>query len=460
MIRRHARILRALLMASDAFVAAAVLIGVASLMPDQARLVGYGWALVGLFAGAWVVLLYFEGEYRLRARWTLRSEIGGVARAMVLLAVLSPPVLYLTGVIRMDRVLPLVGLFPILFLATVATRAVLRWSFEWYRARGNNGRMQLILGTGPHAVRFAHQMEERRSLGIRVIGFVGDEPPATLEPWPWLGPVDQVLDVLHSQVVDEVAVCLPVSEWPDAQEVIELCTAEGKIVRFPLDVPRAGPELRIIEDLEGTPILSLVQRPDQALALAAKRAFDVVVAAVLLLVLSPLLLGLALYIRHKGGSPVLYRQTRVGMHGRQFTMLKFRTMTPDADDRYDEVAGQADARGFKLADDPRVTSWGAWLRRSSLDELPQLVNVLRGDMSIVGPRPAPPREVENYDLWHRRRLSMKPGITGLWQVGPRFDRDFNERARLDLDYIDRWSLWLDLRIVARTLPAVLHLTGR
>jgi exopolysaccharide biosynthesis polyprenyl glycosylphosphotransferase len=325
-----------------------------------------------------------------------------------------------------------------------------------------NNRNLLILGTGPLAVRFAHQMDEHTALGIRVIGFLGAEAPATREPWPWLGPVEGLVDLMHSRVVDEVAVCLPASEWPDAQHAVEMCTEEGKVVRFPLDVPRWGNDLRIIEDLDGTPVLSIVQRPDQTMALALKRVFDVVTASVALVILSPVMLGIALYIRHKDGAPVLYRQTRVGMHGRLFTMLKFRTMTRDADERYHEVVRLSDTRGpaFKLADDPRVTGWGRRLRRSSLDELPQLVNVLTGDMSIVGPRPAPPREVDGYDLWHRRRLSMKPGMTGLWQVGQRFDGDFDERARLDLDYIDRWSFWLDLRIVARTVPAVLRQSGR
>ena len=173
------------------------------------------------------------------------------------------------------------------------------------------------------------------------------------------------------------------------------------------------------------------------------------------MVLSPLLAAVAIAIRSTDGPPILFRQTRVGLHGRRFQVLKFRTMSTDAEARYAELVAQSDPRAFKLTDDPRITPLGRFLRRTSLDELPQLWNVLRGQMSLVGPRPAPPREVEGYDLWHRRRLSMKPGITGLWQVTARRNDDFDERATLDLDYIDRWSLWLDVKILARTIPAAL-----
>jgi lipopolysaccharide/colanic/teichoic acid biosynthesis glycosyltransferase len=170
-------------------------------------------------------------------------------------------------------------------------------------------------------------------------------------------------------------------------------------------------------------------------------------------VLSPALLAIAVAVRLREGPPILFRQVRVGLHGRRFDVLKFRTMATDAEARYAELVNRSDPRAFKLTDDPRITRTGHFLRRTSLDELPQLWNVLKGEMSLVGPRPAPPREVDGYDLWHRRRLSMKPGITGLWQVTARRSEAFDDRAQLDLSYIDRWSLWLDVKILARTIPA-------
>jgi lipopolysaccharide/colanic/teichoic acid biosynthesis glycosyltransferase len=175
-----------------------------------------------------------------------------------------------------------------------------------------------------------------------------------------------------------------------------------------------------------------------------------------------MLVAVAIAIISSSGRPVFFRQRRLGLNGRSFSLVKFRTMVPDAEARLDEIRHLNELQGhvFKVTDDPRITQVGRWLRRTSIDELPQLWNVLRGDMSLVGPRPPLPAEVDGYDVWHRRRLSMKPGITGLWQVQARRDPDFDRWVQKDLEYIDRWSLMLDLKIVLGTIPAVLRLQGR
>ena len=182
----------------------------------------------------------------------------------------------------------------------------------------------------------------------------------------------------------------------------------------------------------------------------------------LLILMSPVVLAIALWIRATDGPPVLFRHVRVGLHGRTFTCLKFRTMVRGAEEMNDdlEFMNEMDGPAFKVSDDPRVTAVGRFLRKWSLDELPQLINVLRGEMSLVGPRPAPPREVEGYSIWHRRRLAMRPGLTGYWQVEARSDESFDRRAELDLAYIDRWSLWMDFKIMARTIPAIISQQGR
>jgi lipopolysaccharide/colanic/teichoic acid biosynthesis glycosyltransferase len=192
--------------------------------------------------------------------------------------------------------------------------------------------------------------------------------------------------------------------------------------------------------------------------LAAKRVLDVAASAVGLVVLSPILLGISLAIALGDGRPVLFRQDRIGLHGRLFRVVKFRSMSRGAEARFAELQARNEIRGhaFKVTNDPRVTRVGRFLRRTSLDELPQLINVLRGEMSLVGPRPPLPGEVDGYDLWHRRRLSMKPGITGLWQVRARREPEFDRWVAADLEYIDRWSLWLDVKILARTIPAAVQ----
>jgi exopolysaccharide biosynthesis polyprenyl glycosylphosphotransferase len=211
-----------------------------------------------------------------------------------------------------------------------------------------------------------------------------------------------------------------------------------------------------VESLDGTPLLTFATMPTAPLALFVKRVIDVVVSLLSLVLTAPLWAVIAVAVRLTSSGPVLYRQVRCGLHGRRFVLLKFRTMVEDAEKLQGEVAhlNVMDGPVFKAPSDPRVTSVGRLLRRSSLDELPQVINVLKGDMALVGPRPPIPEEVEQYQPWQRRRLAMKPGMTCLWQISGRSDLDFATWMELDLAYIDGWSLWLDLKIMALTVPAV------
>jgi exopolysaccharide biosynthesis polyprenyl glycosylphosphotransferase len=217
-----------------------------------------------------------------------------------------------------------------------------------------------------------------------------------------------------------------------------------------------------LETIDGVGVYSLANGPDRAVSLLVKRLLDIAGSAFLLVVLSPLLALVAVLVKSDSPGPALFRQERVGLHGRTFQVLKFRSMCSDAEEQLEQLSRHNQIKGhaFKLDQDPRTTRVGRFLRRCSLDELPQLWNVLRGEMSLVGPRPPLPSEVANYDVWHRRRLSMKPGMTGLWQVDGRNEREFDRWVETDLEYIDTWSLWLDFKIIARTVPAVLAGTGR
>jgi exopolysaccharide biosynthesis polyprenyl glycosylphosphotransferase len=468
-IRRHLKTLRLGLMAADVASATAVflLASIARFGDGESMEIWQGIGLdirlvAALFGLVWVAALWYRGLYRLRTRWQLRSEVLDILRVTILVAALTLSAVFIFKLDSVSRLF-LVILFTVQPLVTLVNRAALRAWFTHLRERGHNTHYMLVVGTGRLARDFADEIESRTGLGIRVIGHlaVPGETPYDLAR-PILGSIDEIEKVFHTHVVDEVAVCLHPDLLRYRDAVTRVAAEEGKTVRVPIDpIDLPMPNARE-EEFDGFVVRSLVFDQGHELSMAVKRAVDITGSLVGLVVLSPLLLATALAIRLRDGPSVLFRQTRVGVHGRQFTICKFRTMVLDAEARYDEVAGLSDTKGaaFKMLHDPRVTPLGAFLRRTSLDELPQLWNVLKGDMSLIGPRPAPPREVVGYDIWHRRRLSMKPGITGLWQVGSRLDAHFDERATLDLKYIDGWSLLLDLKVLLRTIPAVMGGTGK
>jgi exopolysaccharide biosynthesis polyprenyl glycosylphosphotransferase len=410
------------------------------------------------YAVTWMTLLWILGLYRLRARWTARIEIQDVGRAAVLLGLITFSALFAFKLPDVSRLF-LLTLFAAQTVLTVASRGVIRRLLHALRDRGHNLRYMLVVGTGRDARRFADRVERHRELGIRVIGHLAVHgSPLVAGKRPVLGSMDDIEHVLHDRIVDEVAVCLPAEDLQWVEPVARLCEEVGKIVRIPLDeVPVSLPGGRV-EDFDGGKVLSLVYGPDRVLGLVAKRLIDVALGGVALVVLVPVFAIVGLAVLLVDGRPVIFRQTRVGLHGRPFAVVKFRTMVPDAEARLTELEEQNEIKGhaFKITDDPRLTRTGRILRATSLDELPQVWNVLLGEMSLVGPRPPLPREVADYDLWHRRRLSMKPGITGLWQVAARRDDDFDRWVALDLAYIDRWSIWLDLKIIAKTIPAMLQ----
>ena len=468
MVRRHTSALRAALMVGDFLGAAAlfVVISIARYGPtwqeDWRRLGGNAWVAAATFGAGWVLLVWLGGLYRTRARWSTRSDVFGLLRATAILAVATIVLLFVIKVSDASRLL--IGiLFVSLALTAIVSRFVLRGIFAWLRRRGYMTRFVLVLGANPAGQDFADRVERHPDLGLRVIGHLrGPDGVMSGLKRPVLGDLVDIENVLHTEVVDEVAVCLPVSAWDLVEPVTRLCAGEGKVVRIPGD--GVGPTVAggYSEDFEGKTVVSLVYGPDRALGLLVKRLADLVIAGGALIILSPVFALIALRIRLLDGGPVIFRQTRVGLQGRRFGLLKFRTMQRDAEARLAELEelNEVSGRAFKLTDDPRLTRSGRFLRRTGLDELPQLWNVLHGEMSLVGPRPPLPAEVQGYDVWHRRRLSMKPGITGLWQVSARREPDFDRWVSLDLEYIDRWSLMLDLKILLRTIPAVVNQEGR
>jgi exopolysaccharide biosynthesis polyprenyl glycosylphosphotransferase len=471
MIRRYAAVLRLTLVAADILLALAVVVGATNVRFGQAS----GWPTsvseslpdpnlaVAAFVALWIAVLWMHGLYRSRVRWTRRGDVAAVLRAALIQLALTLSLLYVFKLPDVSR-LVLVLVFPSLAVAAIGIRILVRQVLIFARDQGRNVRYMLVLGANARAKSFADLVESHAELGLVVIGHLKADPldgGVTLDR-PLLGMVDDLEEVLHSQIVDEVAICLPFSMEELIEQAARLCEEEGKVVRMPI-----APVERILtagrlESIDGVGVYSLANGPDRAVGLLIKRLVDIAGATVLMVCLAPVVSLLAIAIKRDSKGPVFFRQERVGLHGRSFMLVKFRSMCLGAEDQLGDLREDNEINGhaFKLNHDPRTTRVGRFLRRASLDELPQLWNVLRGQMSLVGPRPPLPSEVANYDTWHRRRLSMKPGITGLWQVGARHSPEFDHWVEQDLDYIDRWSLWLDFKIIARTLPAVLTGTGR
>ena len=414
-------------------------------------LAGYATLTVGTF---WLTGLYRFEQSRPPAR--LARD---VLRSLIVVIIGTLSLLYLLKLQDVSRIL-LAVFFTILAVGVFLTHLAVSTWFRRLRARGVGTSKLLIVGSGPAAKEFVDLLRVHPEQGLKPVGFI-TQGFGSIDDLPHLGEFSEIEEVLTEHVIDEVAVCLPAAEWRNIEGISRICQEQGKAVRIPVGALDQFLAQGRVETIDGHAFVSLSNGPDHAVALAIKRAVDVAGSTAALLLLSPILLAAALVSLAVEGRPLFFHQLRGGLNGRPFHMVKFRTMSTDAEERKDELMSQNLRVGpaFKLAEDPRVTPMGRFLRRWSIDEIPQLWNVLKGDMSLVGPRPQPMSEVRAYDLWHRRRLSVRPGITGLWQVTARGEPDFDTWVELDLAYIDNWSLVLDLEILAKTPLAVIRSPG-
>ena len=326
-------------------------------------------------------------------------------------------------------------------------------------------RRVLIVGTEERAGDVAHVLEGAHQWGYKLVGVVQESTHAPLDQrlkkYPLI-PLDMVSKVLNEHVIDEVIFVVSKEALSRLEEIFLLCEEEGIKTRVMLSFfPHVTSKI-YLEALQGLPLLTFSTTPENDYLLFIKSTLDLLLASLLIAALSPLLLLITALIKLTSQGPVIFTQVRCGLGGRRFDLYKFRSMISNAEKIRDHLQNLNEMSGpvFKLSNDPRCTSLGRWLRKFSLDELPQLINVVKGDMSFVGPRPPLPAEVEKYERWQRRRLRMKPGLTCLWQVQGRNEIDFEEWMRLDLNYIDNWSLLLDLKIILQTIPIVFLGRGR
>jgi exopolysaccharide biosynthesis polyprenyl glycosylphosphotransferase len=340
------------------------------------------------------------------------------------------------------------------FALVVAKEELLRLGLRSRLAGAQYRRRFILVGVREELARTRLELAQAEGGELEILGQVELEKE----------PVSRLVELLHEHSVNGVVVSARRAYFEPVEAVIRACELEGVEVWLVADFFQTQISRTSLDDFNGRPVLVFRSAPEVSWEGVAKGALDYVLAGFLFLaVLVPLMAVVGLLVRLSSPGPVLFRQQRSGLNGRPFTMYKFRTMVSNAEQLKDELAALNEMNGpvFKLSKDPRITKVGRMLRRYSIDELPQLVNVLRGEMSLVGPRPLPVDEVKRFDdLAHRRRLSVKPGLTCLWQVSGRNDlRDFREWVRLDLEYIDHWSFWLDLKILCRTVPAVLRGAG-
>lgn len=350
-------------------------------------------------------------------------------------------------------------------LLLCAYRGVLLELRRWLWMR-NVGREQvLVVGNSGLGRGVMESIVARPFLGYALAGYLDDHaPPSSNRPvrhFRHLGPIDHLGAAIHQHAIDQVILALPFWEHERLPDLVATCRSAGVEFRVAPDLHQLSFDRVEVGDLGGTPLIGLKELSIRGWNLLIKRAMDVT----LVLLASPVALiaaaWIALLIKRDSPGPIVFQQQRVGKNGRVFTALKFRTMVADAEARKAALAAHNEADGpiFKMRNDPRLTRVGRFLRRTSLDELPQLWNILRGEMSLVGPRPPTPDEVAHYEDWHRRRLEVTPGLTGLWQVLGRSDTSFDEMVRLDIYYAENWSPSLDLRILLQTVPVVLSGKG-
>lgn len=419
--------------------------------------------------GVWHAIFSLVGLYSSKRLASRKREVFDALKATTMS---SAVLVFGTIVLGFRMVTPafIVVFWAVSSLLVASTRLALRTCLRRFRARGHNVRNMLIVGTNRRALDFAKTIQSRPDLGYCVLGFADINWAGSEElqqnGYKVLSDLESLPEFIRHTVVDEVILALPIRSFhTNSAQLAELCQRQGIIVRVLSDIFDLNiGQMRRAEVGKSTFVIDY-SHEGEVWPLTVKRIFDFTLSAILLILLGPLLLVTAILIKLTSPGPVFFVQKRVGYNKRPFYICKFRTMVVDAEHKLRDIEHLNEVTGpvFKIKNDPRLTPIGAFLRRTSIDELPQLFNVLWGDMSLVGPRPL---QMRDYDLftkngedWQRRRFSVRPGITCLWQVNGRSSLPFEQWMELDLKYVQQWSLWLDFEILARTIPAVFKGSG-
>ncbi|MBK7363165.1 MAG: sugar transferase [Micavibrio sp.] len=411
----------------------------------------------------WAVLLRVRGEYQhVRLQTYYRIVVGYLVNGLLFFGFFSTAafIFKFHFVSRLFMVSYALSSTMLLLIARVCVLS----AAHYYRSKGHNARNIMLVGTGRRAQEFLSLLARHREWGYRVTMLLDNEAAMVgkrVAGHTVVGTIDDMPRLLEENVVDEVVFVVPRAWLKEIEKCILYCEAIGVPATLSTDFFDLDIAYGVPKEMDGFTYLTFETSRLKESELVVKRLVDIIISGVALILLAPVFIFTAVAIKLSSPGPVYFKQVRSGRSGRRFMLYKFRSMVPDAEKKLDSLKEQNEMSGpvFKMENDPRVTGIGRFIRKWSVDELPQFWNVFKGDMSLVGPRPPIPKEVEQYEPWQRRRLSMKPGITCIWQVSGRNNIDFDDWMKLDLQYIDRWSPWLDIKIVILTFKAVFARSG-
>lgn len=480
MLEQHARLTRQFAITIDVFTVSAAFVLSFYLRRVILFLIPFGSdvslhdhiSLLMVIPFIWWVLLNMQSAYTWQRFTSLKIEYRAVFRTTVFGTLILLAVFFIFRINKFPR--SLIVLFAIVcFSLLILEKTLLYYTIGQMRRHGRNRKKVLVVGAGELAREFLSKTEDHPEWGLEVIGFLssrsGDIGKETnhsvgllVNGGRMLGSYEDLMLILHKQDVQEVVFAIPSEDLNTIREMLMLCEREGVDARLVSDFFHTMIAKLHIHEIYGMPILTFSAAPINEWQQFIKRCIDIIASAILLVVLNPLFLIIAALIKFTSRGPIFYKWNVVGFNKKSFRGYKFRSMVRDADKLKEKLLEQNEMTGivFKLKNDPRVTFVGRFLRKFSLDELPQLWSVLKGDMSLVGPRPCLQTELPHFESWHRRKFSVKPGMTCLWQVNGRSNiKDFSEWVKMDLEYIDNWSLWLDFKILLKTVPAVLLWRG-
>jgi exopolysaccharide biosynthesis polyprenyl glycosylphosphotransferase len=420
--------------------------------------------LIGIASIIWVIIFWCYDAYSYQRFTSFSTEIKIILKTVLLGILLLLSLLFLIQPGYIPRTL--VILFALVNCALLALEKLLLFMIAHFvRLRGHNRKTVLVIGTGDQTKRFMEAIAKNYSWGLDIIGFL-DPSAANVGQEIFgkkiLGSFEDITTVLHAHQLDEVIFTVSTKRMAEIRNALEACEREGVPVLIVSDFLGKIAKTFRADIIYGLPIIGIRYATDPGPSLFVKRLMDIFISLLLLLIFSPVFLIIAIAIKVTSPGPVLYKLNVMGFNRKTFNIWKFRTMLVGAEKMKEQLIALNEIEGpvFKMKNDPRVTPLGRYLRKYSLDELPQLWSVLKGDLSLVGPRAPGPHEVERFESWQRRKLSIKPGLSCLWQINGRSEiTRFDDWVKMDLEYIDNWSLWLDIKILWKTIPVVISGKG-